>query len=221
MTRFLFVTSALVCLSFGAFAQSEINVTDIARSANEVCDDSGKGYRFTADGELSGEARATILKKLLGVEGEVEGALGIEAWDGVQQVLREHAADDKRNKRDCVRDLIPQLLEFERERMQSERKESNLRILLNAPTHGEQPCFEISGNHDLPLPVYRDMCLTDLSGRSLVVILRADSQAVSYVSATGIEVNCKPGDSCGFGWKGGPHFTVAHVSGRPLLVGVN
>lgn len=197
--------------------------TDIARTAAEICDRSSPGYRLKVGGQLDAGARATILRKLLGAEVDLEGNAEFEAWEGVQQVLREHQLAKSINDNECIRELVPRLLDFELERLRSENQRSaisKLSELAVMPKNGEQPCIPLSNGSSFPFPVFKDMCLTDPSGARLAVVIRADPRAFKYSNANGSVVTCYPGDECGFGWKNSPVFSLSSIDGNPILVSI-
>lgn len=204
------------------FARAETpSSIEVLAAAREACDPGSSGFRLTASGQLDAEAKAAMLRKLFGADIGVEGDVSLEAWDGVQQVLQEHQLAKSINDNECVRELVPQLLDFELERLRESNNAGAQRelpaVLSTLPRRGNQPCFAVQQPSDFPLLVYPDMCLSNDTGTAFAVIGRADLRVVTYSNASGKQVSCYPGDQCGFGWSGSPIFSLTNLNGNPAL----
>ncbi len=217
--RAILVFFILAACASMATAQSGVSA-NIARTAADICSRSQEGFRLQVGGELSAGARSAIAKRVLGADIELDGDVQFETWEGVQQVLREHQLAKEINETDCIRDLIPQLLEFELEYLKFKNQQSRIDGILNAPKRGEQTCIPVLGQESFPLPAYKDMCVANFDGTRLALVQRADSRIVRYFNAQGMDTKCYPGDPCSFGWQGSPIFSVVVQNGTPFLVSI-
>ncbi|WP_236637946.1 hypothetical protein [Mangrovicoccus ximenensis] len=188
----------------------------MAEVAARACDRSGSGYRLEADGTLSAEARASILKRLAGGDIGGEAEISASRWEGVEQVLREHRLEQSLDENACIQQMMQMLIDYE------SRRQSLAPPPAPAPAQPDGKygarCIEIAPGAEMMLPVRRNMCLTGIAGKGLALIKRADPSVVVYSSAAGQTVSCYEGDSCSFGWDGSPVFTLRTMNGTPYLV---
>ncbi len=95
-----------------AIAQSSTNqMESIVKNVKDVCAAPGKSGQYW-EVKGGGQADAGIKVKLLGsagIKGNVEFTK--KEWDGIQQVLREHQANENARYRDCVERLTPLFLQ--------------------------------------------------------------------------------------------------------------
>lgn len=97
----------LVCLaSTSALAESLLDWTTSIRSLCMSPDQPGKYWDVNAHGNVEGAVRV----KLIGNASANTGVTFSKGeWDGIQKVLKEQQADEHKNYRDCVRDIVPML----------------------------------------------------------------------------------------------------------------
>ncbi len=84
--------------SHGAAADYKNDILDLCSVAKQ-----GNFSQIQAKGQI--QADGSIKLATLGGKSELSFSKG--EWSGVQQVLKEHQADDNKNSRDCVLKLMP------------------------------------------------------------------------------------------------------------------
>lgn len=93
-----------------ALSNSTYAVESVVDSVRAVChapSQQGKYWKVTANGGI--DAKGSIRLLVAGIDGEA--AFTKEEWDGVQQVLKEHQANDNESYRRCAAKLTPLFLE--------------------------------------------------------------------------------------------------------------
>lgn len=110
MKKYNFLLVLLV-FSFNSFAFDKEKLTALKDSVKELCQNSSekgsyKNVTVTGGGEVNVKFSRLIKA---GLDGNITFSNG--EWNGIQQVLKEHQADENKDYRICVRELTPKFLE--------------------------------------------------------------------------------------------------------------
>ena len=135
------LAAAWLLLSIPAAADTDVLDRTIA-AVQEVCRapaDQASHWKVEGSARVDGQVRV----KLLGIVGAgVDASFTGEEWNGVQQVLREQQASDNKNYRECVKAILPLILDrFFPERPETPSISQNM---LNSP--GASQTVNIGGN---------------------------------------------------------------------------